>query len=105
MSRASLRRKGPRSGLSSDESGRAGLGTELGDSGGGFRGENLEREGEGEGGFLGRGEAGLGGVGSDLGVWSGREMRGGGASGGVLTETRPGMAAAAAGFLVLDRGI
>lgn len=74
----------------------------LGDSGGGFRGENLEREGEGDGGFLGSGEAGLAGGVADSGrggwVWesSGSEIRGGGASGGVLTDTRPGMLMSAA---------
>ena len=94
MSRASLRRNGPRSGLSRAAS-------ESGLSGGGFLGENLDRDGDGEGGRLGSGEAGLEFetefTGSDLrwvGVWawawvgvSGTEIR----SGGVLTETRPGI--------------
>ena len=91
MSRASLRRNGPRSGLSSAES-------ECGLSGGGFLGENLEREGEGEGGRLGRGEAGLELEITDSDLWgwvwvgvSGTEIRSGGASGGVLTETKPGI--------------
>lgn len=91
MSRASLRRKGPRSGLSREASERAGLG----ESGSFFlrSGEGLAREGEGDGGFFGRGEGVLWLVESDLcGVWaSGTEIRRGGASGGVLTETKPGM--------------
>lgn len=95
MSRASFRRKGPRSGLSRDGSG-------LGESGGGFLGENLEREGDGDGGFLGSGVAGLeDGVavsGRGVSIWelSGREIRGGSVSGGVLTDTRPGMLMSAA---------
>ena len=98
MSRAGLRRNGPRSGLSRAAS-------ECGLSGGGFLGENLDRDGDGEGGRLGSGEAGLEFetefTGSDLrwvGVWawawvgvSGTEIRSGGVSGGVLTETRPGI--------------
>lgn len=98
MSRASLRRNGPRSGLSRAAS-------EFGLSGGGFLGENLDRDGDGEGGRLGSGEAGLEFeteyTSSDLcwvGVWAwawvgvpGTEIRSGGVSGGVLTETRPGI--------------
>lgn len=59
MSRASLRRKGPRSGLSREESG--GNWAAVGLSGWSFffpLGEGLDREGEGEGCFLGRGEGG-----------------------------------------------
>lgn len=91
MSRASLRRKGPRSGLSREASERAGLG----ESRSFFlrSGEGLAREAEGDGGFLGRGEGVLRLAESDLcGVWlSGTEIRRGGASGGVLTDTKPGM--------------
>lgn len=91
VSRASLRRNGPRSGLSREASDKAGLG---GVSGVFF----LEREGEGEGGFFGSGEGVLLRVlllGSDLCVWDvgvlGTEIRRVGASAGVFTETRPGM--------------
>lgn len=85
MSRASLRRKGPRSGLSSEASERRRVLELVGVSGVFF----LEREeGEGEGGFLGSGEW-EGGVlvGSDLWGVSGKVIRGGGPPG----ETRPGM--------------
>ena len=83
MSRANFSKKGPRSGLSSEKS------SGLGDSGGGFlaerAGEVLEREGEGDGGFL------LGVLGGLCDGGSGTEIRSGGASGGDLTETRPGI--------------
>lgn len=77
MSRASLRRNGPRSGLSSEASDRAGFG---GVSGVFF----FDRDGDGEGGFFGSGEGVLllvfvFGV-SDLWVWvgvSGTEIRSG----------------------------
>lgn len=94
MSRASFNRKGPRSGLSRADSSMSGF------SGDFFfpevrSGDGLarEEEGEGEGGRLGAGEAVLG---SELvRIWvvvsSGTEIRRGGVSGGVLTETRPGM--------------
>lgn len=86
VSRASLRRNGPRSGLSREASDRAGL---VGVSGVFF----LDREeGEGDGGFLGsdEGDGVLMFTGSDLWVGvSGMEIRSGGASGGVFT--RPGM--------------
>lgn len=99
VSRANLSRKGPRSGLSREDS----LSRFF--SGGDFflaeprSGEGLAREveGEGEGGRRVAGELDLG---SDLrvcdriGVWggsSGTVIRSGGASGGVLTETKPGI--------------
>lgn len=76
VSRASLRRNGPRSGLSREASERGGV------SGVAFF---LEREGEGEGAFLGSGDG-------DGLLWlSGTDTRSGAASGGVFTETRPGM--------------
>lgn len=54
----------------------------------------MDRDGEGEGGFLfGSGEGVLGGL-AGSGRWvcvSGTEIRSGGASGGVLTDTRPGI--------------
>lgn len=92
MSRASLRRNGPRSGLSSEASARIGSG----EAGWAFLdrvGEGLDREGDGDGGFLGWGEGVLEiGVGSDLWGWgSGTEIRSGAESGGVLTETKPGI--------------
>lgn len=102
MSRASLRRKGPRSGLSREASERAGLG----ESGSFFlrSGEGLAREGEGDGGFFGRGEGVLRLAESDLcGVWlSGTEIRRGGASGGVLTDTKPGMVTELAIQMVME---
>lgn len=53
MSRANFRRNGPRSGLSREASERR---SGFGESGGGFLaervGEGLDREGEGDGGFL-----------------------------------------------------
>lgn len=64
-------------------------------------GDGLAREvdGEGEGGRRGIGDVVLGFMGSDrselVRIWwlfsSGTAIRSGGASGGVLTETRPGM--------------
>lgn len=94
MSRASLRRNGPRSGLSSEASARIGSG----EAGWGFLdrvGEGLDREGDGDGGFLWWGEGVLEiGAGSDLWGWgwgSGTEIRSGAESGGVLTETKPGI--------------
>jgi hypothetical protein len=95
VSRASFKRNGPRSGLSKEGSERRVF--ELGESGGGFlaerAGEGLDRDGEGDGGFLGVGVLGCcSDRVEDSGRISGREMLSGGASGGVLTETRPGMA-------------
>lgn len=96
VSLANLRRNGPRSGLSSEASDKIGFGL----SGWGFlerrSGDGLDREGEGEGGFLGSGDGVLEIPGSDLWDWvwvwvSGTEIRSGGASGGVLTETKPGI--------------
>lgn len=92
MSRATLRRNGPRSGLSREASERSVLlAAVVGVSGVIFLG--LEREeGEGEGGFLGSGDGDgvLALPGSDLWVGvSGRVIRGGGVSDGVFT--RPGM--------------
>lgn len=86
MSRAILRRNGPRSGLSSEVSERTGF-VGVGVSGFFF----LDRDGDGEGGFLGRGDGVfMMFVDSDLWVGvSGIEIRGGWASGGVFT--RPGM--------------
>lgn len=88
MSRASLRRKGPRSGLS-----REGSGSASGDflARGALSGEGLARdvEGEGEGGRRVAGELRIWGVASP-----GTEICSGGAFGGVLTETRPGMVVA-----------
>lgn len=93
-SRASFRRKGPRSGLSRAES-EFGLRSGIGLSGGGLLGDNLDREGEGEGSLFGCGEGGLElAAGSDLWDWiwvSGTEICSGAAPGGVLTETRPGI--------------
>lgn len=104
VSRASFKRNGPRSGLSSEDSSRR-----RGDFSGDFflpelrSGEGLAREvdGEGEGGRRVRGDdAVLGFDGSDLSVVDrigagdgsdGTVIRSEGASGGVLTETRPGM--------------
>ena len=81
MSRATLRRNGPRSGLSSEASESKVL--LFGVSGVFF----LEREeGEGEGGFLGSGDGVLDGSDHWVGV-SGKVIRGGGPPG----ETRPGM--------------
>lgn len=59
-------------------------------------GEGLDREAEGEGGFLGSGDGVLEIPGSDLWDWvwvwvSETEIRSGGASGGVLMETKPGI--------------
>lgn len=55
----------------------------------------MDRDGEGEGGFFGRGEGFLDNdIGSDLWVRvevSGSEICSGGAPGGVLTETSPGI--------------
>lgn len=83
MSRANLSKKGPRSGLSSEES------SGLGESGGGFlperAGEGLDREGEGDGSFL------FGVRGGFCGGGSGTVIRSGWASGGDLTETSPGI--------------
>uniref|UniRef100_A0A2P2P8T7 Kinesin light chain n=1 Tax=Rhizophora mucronata TaxID=61149 RepID=A0A2P2P8T7_RHIMU len=97
VSRASLRRNGPRSGLSREVSERS---WGFGESGGGFLaervGDGLDREGEGDGSFL-LGVLGTAGSGRLLDwtwVWGwipGTEMWRGGASGGVLTETRSGM--------------
>lgn len=106
VSRASLRRNGPRSGLSNDDSS-----ITVCFSGDFFfpelrSGDGLAREvdGEGDGGRRGTGEVSFGLMDSDRSVegriwwWlefasSGTVMRSGGASGGVLTDTNPGMAA------------
>jgi hypothetical protein len=68
-------------------------------SGGGFLGENLDLEGDGEGTRFGSGEGGLALPGSDLWDWdwvgvSGTEIRSNAVSGGVLTETKPGIVTA-----------
>jgi hypothetical protein len=92
VSRASFSRNGPRSGLSSAD-------PEFGfisGSGGGFLGENLDLEGDGEGTRFGSGEGGLALPGSDLWDWlcvgvSGTEILGDAISGGVLMETKPGI--------------
>lgn len=93
MSRATLRRNGPRSGLSSEASERRVL-LLVGVSGVFF----LEREdGEGEGGFLGSGD-GEGGVLAESDLWggvSGTVIRGGGPPG----ETRPGMVSFGLGWM------
>lgn len=99
MSLANLSKKGPRSGLSSDDSLIRAF------SGGDFflaeprSGEGLAREveGEGDGGRRVAGELDLGSdlmVSGRIGVWggsSGTAIRSGGASGGVLRDTKPGI--------------
>jgi hypothetical protein len=100
VSRASLSRNGPRSGLSRDGSSLLGFG----ESGGGFlvdrTGEGLDRDGvvnDGEGGRLLGVDGCCGGAAATeeeddaAGAGLGTEIRSGGASTGVLTETRPGI--------------
>lgn len=102
MSRASFNKKGPRSGLSSEASSMTGF---SGDfffpevrSGEGLARE-VEVEGEGDGGRRGgAGEVVLDWDRSGVGricelVSSGTVIRRGGASGGVLTDTKPGILA------------
>lgn len=100
MSLANFSKNGPRSGLSSEVSDRIWFGL----SGSGFfdlrSGEGLDRgpepEADGDGILFGSGDGVLGIPGSDLCAWVGvgaseTEIRSGGASGGVLIDTNPGI--------------
>lgn len=94
-SRASLRRKGPRSGLSRDGSSTSITAAEEETPGESFLpdlpGEGLDRDGVEEGVFFNGVRGGF--ESSDRrGCVSGTATRSGGASAGVLTETRPGIA-------------
>lgn len=102
MSRANFSRNGPRSGLSSEASDKIWFGLSVWAFLDRRSGEGLDREaeaeGDGEGSLLGSGDGVLGIPDSDLWAWVGvwaseTEIRSGGASGGVLTETKPGILA------------
>lgn len=88
-SRASLRRKGPRSGLSRDGSSTSGTAAAEETPGESFLadlpGEGLDRDGVEEGVFF------IGVRGGCCCCVSGTDTRSGGALAGVLTETRPGI--------------